>query len=75
MKNFSLLFVFISSFSFGQCSLEISDTTHINCFGDNSGALEINAINAVKPYILSLSNGSISVNGNGFSSFINITLR
>jgi len=67
MKNFSLLFVFISSFSFGQCSLEISDTTHINCFGDNSGALEINVINSVKPYILSLSNGSISVNGNGFS--------
>ena len=68
MKNFSLLFIFLSSFSFGQCSLEISDTTHSNCFGDNSGALEINVIDAVKPYFLSLSNGAISVNGSGFSN-------
>ena len=68
MRNYFALFcVLYANFLFSQCSLEITDTIHVDCYGDNSGALAIDVINAVKPYSLNLSNGAISINGNGFS--------
>ncbi|MEC8273322.1 MAG: gliding motility-associated C-terminal domain-containing protein [Bacteroidota bacterium] len=68
MKKIPFYFcVFLASFSFAQCSLEISDTTHINCYGDNSGAIDLNVLNAAKPYIINLSNGAVSTNGYSFS--------
>ena len=56
-----------SKFSFAQCSLEISDTTHINCNGDNTGAIGLNVLNAAQPYTVNLSNGAVAVNGDSFS--------
>ncbi len=68
MKKISFLFcTFFASFSFAQCSLEISDTTHINCNGDNSGAIGLNVLNAAKPYTINSSNGAVAVNGDSFS--------
>ena len=68
MKKIPFLFcAFLASFSFAQCSLEISDTTHINCNGDNSGAIGLNVLNAAQPYTINLSNGAVAVNGDSFS--------
>lgn len=68
-----ILFVFytsLASLSFAQCSLEITDTTHINCHGDNSGAISLNVLNTAQPYTVNLSNGAVSVNGDNFSGLI-----
>ena len=71
MRNSFLIFcVLFANFLFSQCSLEISDIKHIDCYGDNSGALAIDVVNAVKPYSLNLSNGAISINGNSFSGLV-----
>ena len=71
MKKILFIFcVFLESFSFAQCALEISDTTHINCNGDNTGAISLNVSNANQPYTISLSNGQVAVNGDSFSSLI-----
>ena len=68
MKKISLIIcTFLASLSFAQCSLEISDTTHINCNGDDSGALGLSVLNVVQPYTINLSNGAVAVNGNSFS--------
>ena len=68
MKKILFLFcIFLASFSFAQCSIEISDTTHINCNGDNSGAIDLNVLNAALPYTINLSNGAVAVNGDSFS--------
>ena len=68
MKKIPFLFcTFLASFSFAQCSLEISDTTHINCNGDNSGAIGLNVLNANRPFTINLSNGAVVVNGDSFS--------
>jgi len=68
MSKIPLLFcVFLASLTFAQCSLETSDTTHINCYGDNTGAFELNVLNAAQPYSLNLSNGAVVVNGSGFT--------
>ena len=68
MKKIPFLFyILLASFSFAQCSLEISDTTHINCNGDNSGAIGLNVLNATQPYTISLSNGAVAINGDSFS--------
>jgi gliding motility-associated-like protein len=67
MSRILLFFcVFFSSLTFAQCSLEISDTTHVNCKGESTGAITFNIINAVQPYSLNLSNGSVVVDGNQF---------
>ena len=66
-KNLLLIYTFLASFTFAQCSFEISDTTHINCSGDNSGAISLNIFNASNPYTISLNNGVVAVNGNSFS--------
>lgn len=69
MSKIPLLFsVFLASLTFAQCSLEIYDTTHINCNGENTGAFDLNVLNAAQPYSLSLSNGAVVVNGNGFTN-------
>ena len=71
MKKIPFLFcTFLASFSFSQCSLEISDTTHINCNGDNSGAIGLNVLNVTQPYTVYLSNGAVAVNGDSFSGLI-----
>ena len=68
MKKIPYYFcVFLASFSFAQCILEISDTTHINCNGDNSGAIGLNVLNATQPYTINLSNGAVTINGDSFS--------
>ena len=68
MKKIPFIFyTFLASFSFAQCILEISDTTHINCNGDNSGAISLNIFNASNPYTISLNNGVVADNGNSFS--------
>ena len=68
MKKIPFLFcTFLSSFSLAQCSLEISDTTHINCNGDNTGAIGLNVLNAAQPYTVNLSNGAVAINGDSFS--------
>lgn len=67
MRRISILFfVLLAGLTFAQCTLELSDTTHINCYGDNTGAFELNVLNAVQPYSLNLSNGAVVVNGNSF---------
>ena len=66
-RLFILLLLFLHFVAFSQCSLEISDTTHVNCSGDNTGAFSFN-ITAVEPYSVSLSNGAVSMNGTGFSN-------
>ena len=68
MKKIPFLFcTFLASFSLAQCSLEISDTTHINCNGDNTGAIGLNVLKAAQPYTVNSSNGAVAVNGDSFS--------
>jgi gliding motility-associated-like protein len=68
MSKIPLLFcVFLANLTFAQCSLETSDTTHVNCYGDNTGAFELNVLNAAQPYSLNLNNGAVAVNGSGFT--------
>ena len=68
MRVIPFLFcILLAGVTFAQCSLEISDTTHVNCNGDNTGALELNVLNAMQPYSLNMSNGAVVVNGNDFS--------
>ena len=61
MKKTPFLFcTFLASFCLAQCSLEISDTSHINCNGDNTGAISLNVLNAAQPYTVNLSNGAVA---------------
>ena len=66
-KLFILLPLFLQTVAFSQCSLEISDTTHVNCSGENTGAFSFN-VTAAEPYSVSLSNGAVSMNGISFAN-------
>lgn len=66
-RLFILLLLFFNHFMFAQCSIEFTDTTHVNCYGDNTGAFSLN-VNAVSPYSLNLSNGAVSMNGTEFTA-------
>lgn len=69
MNRFLLFFcVFLVNFVFAQCSLDLSDTTHVKCNGDYSGSFSVDVSNAVKPYSLNLSNGVVLVNGQTFTN-------
>ena len=66
-RLFILLPLFLQTVAFSQCSLEISDTTHVNCNGENTGAFSFN-VTAAEPYSVSLSNGAVSMNGTSFAN-------
>ena len=66
-RLFILLPLFLHTVAFSQCSLEISDTTHVNCNGENTGAFSFN-VTAAEPYSVSLSNGAVSMNGTSFAN-------
>ena len=66
-RLFVLIALVFSNSAFSQCSIEISDTTHVNCFGDNTGGFTFN-VTAVGSYSVSLSNGVVSMNGSEFAN-------
>ncbi len=68
MKPFLIIVVLFScSLAKSQCSMEFTDTTHVNCNGENTGSFSINVV-ASNPYTISLSNGQTLINGIGFSN-------
>ena len=57
--NKSTFLFFLTLFSnavFSQCELSVSDTTHVQCFGKNTGSFTLQS-SAVQPFVIYLSNG------------------
>ena len=70
MRLFILLIAYLSCQQLvGQCVMQITDTTHVNCFGESSGSFLLDIV-AESPYTITLSTGEASVNGSGFSNLI-----
>lgn len=68
-RFFILTLLFIGTNVYSQCSIEITDTVHVNCNGAYTGAVYMN-IQAANPYTLSLSNGAISIDGSSFEGLL-----
>lgn len=57
-------------FSSGQCQLSVVDTVHVNCYGDDSGSVDLDVSSAASPFYLYLDNGVV-LNDN--VSFLNLS--
>jgi len=65
--NVLVVWLFLAKMSLGQCSLELSDTTHISCYGENSGSFAM-TVNSSVEYTLTLNTGAVLVNSSVFSN-------
>ena len=66
MRLFILLIAYLSCQQLvGQCVMQITDTTHVNCFARVRAHFCLTV--AESPYTITL-NGEGSVNGSGFSN-------
>lgn len=71
LKKTIILFfasIFYSSV-FCQCELTVLDTTHVKCFGENTGGFNLQS-SASEPFQLFLSNGLVQNNNLNFSNLI-----
>lgn len=53
----------------GQCVMQIVDTVHVDCFGENTGSFTLDVV-AESPYTITLGTGQASIDGNGFSNLM-----
>tara|TARA_B100000902_G_scaffold277742_2_gene263560 strand:+ start:384 stop:1457 length:1074 start_codon:yes stop_codon:yes gene_type:complete len=62
MKKHYLLFIFLffNELLFSQCSYEITSLTHVNCFNDNTGEINISIPNSNVDWNWTLPNGNTS---------------
>jgi gliding motility-associated-like protein len=60
VKKTLFLFLFIAFYYsvFSQCELEVIDTTHVRCYGENTGSFSLQS-SAIPPFQVYLSNGIV----------------
>ena len=66
MNKLFFYFIFVSNFVLAQCELELVDTIHIKCNGQNNGGFTL-ATNAAMPFDFFLNNGVVQTNNLVFS--------
>jgi len=65
--NVLVVCLFLAKVSLGQCSLELSDTTHISCHGENTGSFSMMVTSPVA-FTITLNTGAVLVNSTVFSN-------